>query len=73
MQAKKVSSPIASDFKLSAKECPTTSEKKMEMQNVPYASTIGSLMYIAMLCTRPNIAYTVIKVSRFISKLGKQH
>ena len=42
------------------------------MSKVPYVSTIGSLMY-AMLCTRPDIAHAVRVMSRFMSRLGKQH
>ena len=36
------------------------------MANVPYASTIGSLMY-AMVCTQPDLAYAVGLLSRFQS------
>lgn len=42
------------------------------MSKVPYASTIGSLMY-DMVCTRPNIAHAVGVVSRYMSNPGKQH
>ena len=42
------------------------------MSKVPYTSAIGSLMY-AMVCTRPDIAYAVGVVSRFMSRPGKQH
>ena len=42
------------------------------MSKVPYASTIDSLMY-AMVCTRPDIAHAMGVVSRFMSRLGKQH
>ena len=42
------------------------------MSKVPYASTIGSLMYV-MVCTRPDIAHAVGVVSRLMSRPGKQH
>ena len=42
------------------------------MSKVPYASAIGSLMYV-MVCTRPDIAHAMGVVSRFMSKPGKQH
>jgi len=42
------------------------------MSRVPYASAVGSLIY-AMVCTRPNLAYAVSTVSRFMSNLRKQH
>ena len=42
------------------------------MAKVPYASTCGSLMY-AMVATRPDIAYAVGVVSRYMSNPGKKH
>jgi len=42
------------------------------MSRVPYASVAGSLMY-AMVCTRPDLAYAVSTVSRFMSNPAKQH
>ena len=41
------------------------SQKEVDMmRQVPYASAVGSLMY-AMLCTRPDICYSVGMVSRY--------
>ncbi|PKI73919.1 hypothetical protein CRG98_005683 [Punica granatum] len=56
--AKPVSSPLVSHFKLSSKQYPTSEKEKEEMKKVLYSSTVGSLMY-AMVCTRPNIAHSV--------------
>ncbi|TYK14490.1 gag/pol protein [Cucumis melo var. makuwa] len=42
------------------------------MSNIPYASAIGSLMY-AMLCTRPDICYSVGIVSKYQSNPGRDH
>ncbi|KAA0041461.1 gag/pol protein [Cucumis melo var. makuwa] len=42
------------------------------MSNIHYASAVGSLMY-AMLCTRPNICYSVEIVSRYQSNPGRDH
>ena len=42
------------------------------MNNVPYASTVGSLMY-AMLCTRPDICFAIGLVSRYQSNPGLAH
>ena len=42
------------------------------MSKVPYASAIGSLMYV-MVCTRPDIAHAMGVVSKFISRPRKQH
>ncbi|KAL9273201.1 Retrovirus-related Pol polyprotein from transposon TNT 1-94-like protein, partial [Drosera capensis] len=70
--AKTVSCPLPSHLKLSKKLCPSTEKEKDEMSRVPYSSAVGSLMY-AMVCIRPDIAYAVGVVSRFLSNPGKQH
>ena len=57
---------------LSKEQCPKTSQEEEDMRRVPYASAVGSLMY-AMLCTRPDICYTVGIVSRFQSNPGLDH
>lgn len=71
-EAKPVSTPLGSHFKLSKEQSPKTKEERDHMSKVPYASAIGSLMY-AMVCTRPNIAHAVGVVSRFMSGPGKQY
>jgi len=40
------------------------------MEKVPYANAMGSLMYL-MICTRPDLAYAVNLVSRYMRKPGK--
>ncbi|CAM6087063.1 unnamed protein product [Calypogeia fissa] len=70
--AKPVSTPLASHFKLSRKDCPSTESERIAMQSVPYDSVVGSLMY-AMTCTRPDIAHTISIVSRFMANPGKLH
>ena len=62
--AKVVSTPFATHFRLSSKQSPTIDKKKEDMKNVPYASAVRSLMY-AMVCTRSDIAHVVGVVSRF--------
>ena len=71
-KAKPISTPLAGHFKLSTKQSPTSKKEKEEMNNVPYSFAVGSLMY-AMICTRPNIAYVVGVVSRFLTNSGKEH
>ena len=70
--AKSVISPLAGHHKLNSKQCPTSKKEKEEMRKVPYQSAVGSLMY-AMVCTRPDIAYAVGVVSRFMKNPGKAH
>lgn len=73
MQSEKiVSTPLASNFKLSKEMCPKRQEEMDYMCKVPYASIVGSLMY-AMVCTRPTIGYAVGVVSRYMNNLGKEH
>ena len=42
------------------------------MSLIPYTSAVGSIIY-AMLCTRPDIDYTLGIVSRFQADLGEDH
>eukprot|EP00253_Pinus_taeda_P004652 PITA_04652 len=70
--AKPVSTPFASHFKLSKEMCPKTQEDMDYMSKVPYASAVGSLMY-AMVCTRPDIAHAVGVVSSYMNNPGKEH
>ena len=42
------------------------------MKNIPFASTVGSLMY-AQVCTRPDIAYAVGVLGRYQSNPGMDH
>ena len=71
-KAKVVSSPLSNHFKLRSSQGPSTDEEKEDMEKVPYASAVGSLMY-AMVCTRPDIAHAVGVVSRFLSNPGREH
>jgi hypothetical protein len=70
--AKPVSTPLASHFKLTKEMCHKTREDIEYMSRVPYSSTIGILMY-AMVCTRPDIAHVVGVVSRYMNNPGKEH
>ena len=54
--------PVRHGVPLSDDQRPKTQEEENMTRQVPYASTIGSLMY-AMFCTRPNICYLVGMVS----------
>ena len=71
-KSKEVCSPLAGHLNLSLKQCHTSEKDVKEMSKVPYASAVGSLMYV-MVCTRPDITHAVGVVSRFLTDLGKEH
>ncbi|KAA0048693.1 gag/pol protein [Cucumis melo var. makuwa] len=70
--SKKGMLPYRYGIHLSKEQCPKTPQEVEDMSNIPYASAVGSLMY-AMLCTRPDICYSVGIVSRYRSNLGRDH
>lgn len=67
--AKTAATPIGAHLKLSsvkdAEECIDTDE-------ITYASAVGSIMY-AMVGSRPDLAYAIGLVSRFMSRPGEIH
>jgi hypothetical protein len=70
--AKPISTPLASHFKLTKEMCPKTQKEIEYMSRVPYSSAVGSLMY-AMVCTRLDIAHAMGVVSRYMNNPGKEH
>jgi hypothetical protein len=72
LDAKAVSTPLASHFVLSAKQCPSTDAEMEEMVKVPYANAVGCLMY-AMVYTRPDISQAVSVVAKYMANPGKEH
>ncbi|GKA89307.1 retrovirus-related pol polyprotein from transposon TNT 1-94 [Tanacetum coccineum] len=69
---KSLKMPLGGYFKLSLKDCPDRDCDVERMSKVPYANAVGSLMYL-MVCTRPDIAYAVSVVSRYLANPGKNH
>ena len=55
---------ISYGIRLSKKMCLKTPEERKRMNEIPYASAVGSIMY-AMLYTKPDVAYALGIVSRF--------
>eukprot|EP00253_Pinus_taeda_P030372 PITA_30372 len=47
-------------------------EEEEDVSHVPYASAVGSLMYV-MVCTRPDTVHAVGVLSKFMSKPVKEH
>ena len=67
--ANPTATPIGAHFKLSAAKEP---EEAIDTDIVPYASAVGSIMY-AMVGLRPDLAYAIGLVSRFMSRPGEIH
>ena len=70
--AKPVTTPLATRFRLSSALCPQLDKEVDYMSRVPYSSVVSSLMY-AMVCLRPDLAYVVSAVSGYMEKPGKEH
>ncbi|KAJ9537478.1 hypothetical protein OSB04_030211 [Centaurea solstitialis] len=71
-ESKKGFIPMQHGIVLSKTQCPVSSQDQDRMKSVPYASAIGSIMY-AMLCTRPDVAYSVSVTSRYQQNPGEPH
>ena len=71
-KAKPMETPLSRHISLSKMQSPKTDEEREYMDRVPYASAINSVMYAMVYC-RPDIAFAVSQVSRYMSNLGKEH
>src|SRR4051812_46243645 len=70
-EARPVTTPLASHFRLSSGQCPQSPGEEEEMSQVPYASVVGSLVY-AMVCTIPDLAFAVSSCQIQGSNIGRQ-
>jgi len=61
--SKKCLLPMSPGTFLSKTQSPVTTDEQKRMDEIPYASTIGSIMY-AMICTRPDISFALSATSR---------
>ncbi|KAM1443641.1 hypothetical protein ACFX2I_039895 [Malus domestica] len=64
--------PISKGDKLSKAQCPKNDLERKIMEEKPYASLVGSLMY-AQVCTRPDFAFTISVLGRFQANVGEAH
>jgi len=69
---KPVKSPVDLTLKFSEDDCPSTDEERKSMENIPYRQAIGALMHLAV-ATRPDIAFAVGMVSRYMENPGQAH
>ncbi|KAK9078793.1 hypothetical protein SSX86_002851 [Deinandra increscens subsp. villosa] len=70
--AKRILGMVIERDRVSAQDSPTTKEAQEFMDQIPYSSIVGSLMYL-MVCTRPDTGYGVSLVSRYLANPGKTH
>jgi hypothetical protein len=71
-----VSTPC-SKTRLTSDMCPKTDAEREEVANdlgpcANYCAIVGKCMYLAT-CTRPDIAFAVRELARYMSNFGKQH
>ena len=71
-QSKKGYLPMSHGIYLSKDMCPKTDVEVHNMQNVPYASAVGSIMYV-MMCTRPDVSYVLSVTSKFQANPGESY
>ncbi|XP_047331478.1 secreted RxLR effector protein 161-like [Impatiens glandulifera] len=64
--------PVAKGDKFNLQQCPKGNLEIQEMHKIPYALAVGSLMY-TQVYTRPDIAYIVGVLGRYLSNPGLDH
>ena len=64
--------PLAKGDKFSGAQCPKNQLELDEMKDIPYASTVGSLMY-AQVCMRPDLVFATGIFGRYQKNPGKVH
>ncbi|KAK8590016.1 hypothetical protein V6N12_024402 [Hibiscus sabdariffa] len=71
-ESKKGFLPMRHGISLSKEMCPSTSQERERMSQIPYASAIGSIMY-TMISTRPDLSYALSMTSRYQANPGEGH
>ena len=64
--------PIQKGDKFILMQCPQNEWERKQMEGIPYASAVGSLMY-AQTCTRPDISFAVGMLGRYQINPGLDH
>ena len=64
--------PIVKGDRFKLNQCPKNDFEKEQMKNIPYASVVGSIMYVQV-CTIPDIAFVVSMLGRYQSNPGMDH
>ena len=69
---KPVGSTLPMNCKLNSSQCPRGGNDKAEMRRVSYTSIVRSLVYV-MVCSRPDTAFVVESISRYMTNPRKEH
>ena len=64
--------PMRPNVKLSVDQSPQTESEERAMATVPFRTAIGMLIFL-MICTRPELAFSVSNVARFMKSPGIYH
>ena len=72
IECKLVNVPLTRHFILSKSQCLSSEFKILKMKNIPYANVIGTIVY-SMISTRPDFAYFISLLNRFMSNPRKIH
>ena len=64
--------PIVKGDKFNERQCPKNDLEREQMQKIPYALAVGSLIY-TQTCTRPDISFAVGMLGRYQSNLSMEH
>lgn len=64
--------PLGGHLDLTRNKTHLTKNVVNHMKNIPYDAALGSVMY-AMICSRPNLAFAISVLNRFMSEPGEKH
>lgn len=67
-----VSTPMDPGLHLTCPIRPFPPDETRKVESFPYCAVVGKCMYLST-CTRPDIAYTVRELARFMSNYGPTH
>ncbi len=67
-----VSTPLPAKTRLTTDDCPKTDAERELVKKYPYCTLVGKVMYLAT-TTRPDIAFAVRELAKFMSNYGQQH
>jgi hypothetical protein len=72
LNAKPSPMPLGGHLDLTKAKMPLSKEEEGKMKTIPYDAAVGSVMY-AMICTRPDLAFAISVLSRYMSEPCEKH